>query len=81
MTAVRLPSSLAPWRWFSRGRCLRRRRAAAPACAPFGVNDSLPAPPSDDDVPRGCAWYPSSFELVRGTDVREGDDVAGPVTA
>jgi hypothetical protein len=81
MTAVHLPSSLAPWRWFSRGRRPRRRRPAGAACGLVGANDRLPAPPGDDDVPRGCAWYPSSFELVRGTDVREGDDVAGPVTA
>jgi len=69
MSTVGLLSSLPPWRWFTPDR--RRRRHAAPA---RGTHS--PLPPRDDDVPRGCAWYPSSFELAHGIDVHEDDAVA-----
>lgn len=74
MTSIRWLSSLRPWPWFVRARHTHRRRVAASACARAATVDVLAAP-ADDDLPRGCAWYPSSFELVQGTDVRE-DDVA-----
>ncbi|WP_119290098.1 hypothetical protein [Azohydromonas sediminis] len=76
MTSIRSLSSLVPWRWFARARHGRRRRGAASTRVQDGTADVLPALAGDDDLPRGCAWYPSSFELVHGTDVREDDAAA-----
>jgi hypothetical protein len=47
---------------------LFRPNAAAPAA-------SRPVPttaPADDDRPRGCGWFDSSHELMRGVTVWEG---------
>jgi hypothetical protein len=45
---------------------LFRPAPAAPAAA-------CPAPaPADDDRPRGCGWFDSSHELMRGVTVWEG---------
>lgn len=76
MNSTRWLSSLTPWHWFARARSARRRRVAASMRARAGTADVLPAPAGDDDLPRGCAWYPSSFELVHGTDVCEDDTAA-----
>ncbi|WP_119355421.1 hypothetical protein [Azohydromonas sediminis] len=76
MTSIRSLSSLVPWHWFARARHRRRPRVAASTCVQDGTADVLTARAGDDDVPRGCAWYPSSFELVHGTDVHEDDAAA-----
>jgi hypothetical protein len=47
---------------------LFRPTPAAPA-----ADSPLPGPtPAGDDRPRGCGWFDSSHDLMRGVSVREG---------